>query len=67
MLSSKNTPLSAAATDLGLGDQLKTQVENELMQRKKKLLQNAGLGGGQGAAGGPATQSLFAAAGGFNG
>lgn len=68
MLSSKNTALSASASDLGLGDQLKTQVESELAARKKKLLQNAGLGQTGTMAGvGPATQSLFAAAGGFNG
>jgi len=69
MLSSKNSMMSgAAATDLGLGDQLKNQVESELQLRKKKLLQNAGLGQTGAMAGtGPAVQSLFTAAGGFNG
>lgn len=66
MLSSKNTPISSAtaATDLGLGDALKNQVEGEIAARKKKLLQQQATQGGQQALG-PATQSLFA--GGTNG
>lgn len=67
MLSSKNAMLSTAAADLGLGDQLQNQVQNELAQRKKKLQQSAGLGMSSAMTGGPATQSLFSAAGGFNG
>lgn len=57
MLSTKNAMLSQSAADLGLGDGLKAQVENQLQQRKKKLLQNTGLG--MPSAAGPATQSLF--------
>lgn len=68
MLSSKNSMLSSAAADLGLGDQLKGQVESELAARKKKLLQNAGLGGAAAGGLGSAAQSLFAQpGGGFNG
>jgi hypothetical protein len=44
MLSSKNAMLSQSGQDLGLGDQLKAQVESEVQQRKKKLMQTAGLG-----------------------
>lgn len=47
MISSKNTPLSPAANDLGLGlgDQLQSQVDAQLAQRKKKMLQmQAGAG-----------------------
>jgi hypothetical protein len=34
----KNFPLSPAATDLGLGDDLVNQVQSEVADRKKKLL-----------------------------
>ena len=44
MLSSKNAMLSQSGQDLGLGDQLQAQVQNEILQRKKKLTQTAGLG-----------------------
>lgn len=58
MLSSKNMMLSPAAADLGLGDQLKMQLDDEDAQRKKKMLQQANalapLGG--------AAQSLFGGA-----
>jgi hypothetical protein len=48
--SAKNQSLSASALDLGLGDQLKNQTEDEINQRKKKLAQMAIS---------PATLSLF--------
>ncbi len=41
MASAKNLSLSPAASDLGLGDQLKQQLDDEEEQRKKKLLQQA--------------------------
>lgn len=44
MLSTKNAMLSQSAQDLGLGDQLKGQLEADLINRKKKLLQASGLG-----------------------
>lgn len=53
--SAKNFMLSPAAMDLGLGDQLKQQLDDQEIERKKKLAQAA-----QGGAGlGPATMSLF--------
>ena len=55
MASAKNISLSPAASDLGLGDQLKQQLDDEEEARKKKMLQQAsgltGLGMG--------TMSLF--------
>jgi hypothetical protein len=42
MLSTKNSGL-AAAGDLGLGDQLQSQVETEIDERRKKLLRQAGM------------------------
>jgi hypothetical protein len=53
--------LSSASHDLGLGDQLKGQVEAELLKRKKKTEQMANEQAG--AALGPATQSLFSSPG----
>lgn len=59
MLSSKNMMLSPAATDLGLGDQLKSQLEAQEEERKKKLMQRqAGLN--------PGTMSLYGMSGGFS-
>jgi hypothetical protein len=59
MLSSKNAMLAQSATSsLGLGDQLQAQVEADVNERKKKLMQLAGQNQGQQAYG-PATQSLF--------
>lgn len=66
MLSTKNAMLSQAGQDLGLGDQLKTQVENELQQRKKKLLTAAGLGMSPGGGLGQAASAL-GLGGGING
>lgn len=36
--SSKNTLLSPAATDLSLGDSLSQQLQDQLAERKKKLM-----------------------------
>ena len=58
----KNQPMAASA-DLGLGDQLQSQAEAEINERKKKLLAMSGSTQGLG----PATQSLFAQAGGLGG
>lgn len=38
MMSQKNFGLSPAAIDLGLGDNLKQQLEDEQEERRKKLL-----------------------------
>lgn len=38
MVSAKNFALSPAATTLGLGDQTKMALEDDLEERKKKLL-----------------------------
>ena len=52
----KNSMLpNNASMSLGMGDQLQSQVEDELAQRKKKLLK-----AGAAPTMGPATQSLFA-------
>lgn len=48
----------AASMDLGLGDQLKTQTEDQIEEQKKKKLM---MGGGN--VFGPATMSLFSMAG----
>jgi len=54
-INAKNISLSPAASDLGLGDQLKTQLDLEEEERKKKLLQAAGKGQALGGLlGGPA-------------
>lgn len=53
-----------ASMSLGLGDQLQSQVEDELAQRRKKLRQKATQGLPEL---GPATQSLFAQSGGMGG
>lgn len=36
--SAKNFPLSSAAEDLGLGDQLTQQLQNQVAARRQKLL-----------------------------
>jgi hypothetical protein len=41
MASAKNFMLSPAATDLGLGDSLKDQLDAEEIERRKKLGQQA--------------------------
>lgn len=56
MMAAKNFQLSPAGQDLGLGDQLKQQLDAQEIERKKKLLQQAQNVQGLGAA----TQSLFA-------
>lgn len=62
MLSTKNTAL-AAGMDLGLGDQLKSQAEDEIMKRKKRMAQLASLqgatAGAVGGGSGTASQTLF--------
>lgn len=55
-VSQKNQVLSFAAQDLGLGDQLSQQVEDEVAQRKKKA-QQAGASAAQSLS--PAVMSLF--------
>jgi hypothetical protein len=44
MTSGKNMALSSAATDLGLGDEVKAQLQADDDERKKKLLQASGKG-----------------------
>lgn len=41
----KNLPLSQAASDLGLGDQLKQQTEDETEELKKRAMQGSMKGG----------------------
>lgn len=63
MVSAKNLMLSPAATDLGMGDQLKQQVEDTVESRRKKTLKQVGVTDmGMSAAG----QSLFQGAGSFS-
>lgn len=45
-ISSKNAMLSPAATDLSLGDQLSQQLQDQLAERRKKLLLAAQQPGG---------------------
>lgn len=66
MMSAKNTMLSPAAADLGLGDALRQQVEDTIDERKKKLLRQAQIAQGPMASIGPATQSLFSGAGSYS-
>lgn len=57
MLSEKNQMLSPAVADLGLGDQLTQQLEDQEAARKKKMLSaNSTL---MGSVGSLATQTLF--------
>lgn len=63
MVSAKNFAMTAASTDLGLGDNLKNQLDAEEMDRKKKLLaqaQRVNQGGM-----GQAAQALFPGIGGM--
>lgn len=60
--SAKNLMLSPAASDLGLGDQLNQQLEDDLEKRKKDALK-----AGQMSIMSPAVLSLFGRAGGFGG
>lgn len=57
----KNFGLTPAATDLGLGDAVKQQLEDQEAERKKKLLQ---LGKMDAFGGSPASMSLLGPAGG---
>lgn len=45
MLSAKNAMISPSAASLGLGDDLRQQVEDELEARKKKLADSQATGG----------------------
>lgn len=63
--SAKNTPLGPAAQDLGLGDMLNQQLQDQEEERKKKLLAQAqqasrGLGNNMN---GLAAQSLLGSGG----
>lgn len=58
MLSTKNALVPSAGVDLGLGDQLKSQAEDEINKRKKRMMQLANQAGALGGVG-PATQALF--------
>lgn len=56
MVAAKNFSTTAAAQDLGLGDQLKQQLDDAEEERKRKLLSGTG---GQGGLLGEATRTLF--------
>lgn len=60
-MSEKNMALSPAVADLGLGDMLKSQTEDEVLQRRKKLMSAADTLDPTGAGAGisPATMSLL--------
>jgi hypothetical protein len=58
----KNFGLSPAATDLGLGDQVKAQLDAEEDERRKVLARN-----GKAALFGPGTMQLFNMGGGLGG
>jgi len=67
MRSAKNAALlSPAAVDLGLGADLRQQLADEEEQRKKKLLQQAQAMQRGSNPLGPATNTLYAGAGGFS-
>jgi hypothetical protein len=60
--SAKNLSLTSAASDLGLGDQLQNQVQEQLNEKKRKLQQAASPGGAmdQGGSGlSPAVMMLY--------
>lgn len=59
MMSAKNFQLSPASADLGLGAQLKSQLDTAEEERKKKLLQQAQALQRSQQTFGPATQQLF--------
>lgn len=58
MLSNKNSMLSQAGQDLGLGDQLKNQTEEEIAKRRKKLQAMQAMGMSPGSTMGSAAASL---------
>lgn len=66
MISAKNQMISAAASDLGLGDMLKQQLDDTMEERRKKLLRQAQTTQLAHTQMGPATQSLFAGVGGYS-
>lgn len=43
-MSAKNFPLSPAAQDLGLGDMANQQLQDQVEERRKKLIQNSQVG-----------------------
>jgi hypothetical protein len=56
--------MSPAAQDLGMGDMVRQQLQDDLDERKKKLLANKGAPGGNSpSALNPATLSLFSGGG----
>jgi hypothetical protein len=58
--SMKNAPLTqAVAGDMGLGDQLKDDVQAQILERRKKLLKAGSMAGPMAQAMGPATSQLF--------
>lgn len=57
--SAKNMSLTPAAQDLGLGDQLNVQLEDQLAERKKKLLQVSQVPNQSGLNNSPAALSLL--------
>lgn len=60
----KNFAISAAGTDLGLGDMLTQQLQDQEMERKKKLMTQAPRNYGDSALG-PAAMSLLGKGGGL--
>lgn len=66
MRSTKNTLLSPASVDLGLGDQLRTQLSESEEERKKRLLMQQRSQRMQTGPYGPATTALYAGMGGFS-
>ena len=57
-MNQKNTALSPAGADLGLGDQLNAQAQEETDELKKRAMQKSSQGGLLGAALSPASMSL---------
>lgn len=55
----KNSMMSPAAQDLGLGDQLRQQLSDAEEERKKKMLLQAQSAQRAASPLGPATQTLF--------
>ena len=47
--SAKNFGMSPASTDLGLGDAIKQQLDDQEEERKRQLLQQAKMAGSNGA------------------
>jgi hypothetical protein len=60
MQNPKNFALTPAASDLGLGEEIKTQLDDDVEERKKKAMLAAKM-----SAMSPAVLSLFGASGGM--